>query len=644
MRLSDFITQNKESILQGWEDFARTIEPPALTMDSRALRNHAAFILEAIVLDLGTAQSSTEQLRKSWGLAKHASAETYAQRHAVQRLQAGYTINQLVSEYRALRASVLHLWAANATALKLTDPDDMTRFNEAVDQALAESVQRYAELMAESVKTEQFRLDATLQAAPVGIGLADTQGKFVLVNAENKTLWGEHPLAENIAQYAEWKGWWADGSAKHGQRLQAHEWALARALAGEEPRDDIVEIEPFDQPKVRKTILLRAAPIRDDEQRVVGAVVAQMDISRQVVSEAALRDSETKFRTIANAMPQMVWSTLPDGAHDYFNQQWYDFTGMAEGSTDGDRWSEAIHLDDQPQAWALWRRSLATGELYEVHLRLRHHSGQYRWALGRALPARDAEGRITRWMGTCTDIHEQKLAEEELRQSNHHKDEFLAMLAHELRNPLAPISSAAQLLTMAPGNETRVRQVSEILNRQVKHMTELVDDLLDVSRVTRGLVELQNETLDVKLVVASAVEQAQPLIESRSHALVLRLGSAPAFVQGDKTRLVQVLSNLLNNAAKYTPHHGKIVLSLEVRAGQVRLSVSDNGSGIAPLLLPRIFELFTQAERTPDRAQGGLGLGLALVKNIIALHGGEVKAISEGLGKGSVFTVTLPLV
>ncbi|MDB5940380.1 MAG: sensor hybrid histidine kinase, partial [Polaromonas sp.] len=369
MRLSTFITQNKEPILQAWEDFARTIEPPALSMDSKALRNHAAFILDTISLDLDTAQSPAQQSRKSWGLAKRASAQTYAETHAVQRLQAGYTINQLFSEYRALRASVLHLWAANATAVMLTDPGDMTRFNEAVDQALAESVLRYSELMAESVETERHRLDATLQAAPVGIIMADKQGKIVLANAENKKLWGEHPLSGTVAQYAQWQGWWADGSSKNGQRLDSHEWALARALAGEESRQDIVEIEPFDQPEVRKTIVLHAAPVRDDEQLIIGAVVAQMDITRQVGTEAALRDSENKFRTIANAMPQMVWSTLADGAHDYFNQQWYDFTGLPFGSTDGHLWSQAFHPDDRAHTSAQWQRSLATGELYEVHYR-----------------------------------------------------------------------------------------------------------------------------------------------------------------------------------------------------------------------------------------------------------------------------------
>ena len=391
MRLSVFITQNKELILQAWEDFARTIAPPALSMDNKALRNHATFILDAIALDLDTAQTPQEQSQKSWGDAPQANAPSYAQTHAAGRLASGYTIHQLVSEYRALRASVLRLWAANSPAVMWSDAGDVTRFNEAVDQALAESVVRYSELVESTIRT-------------------------------------------------------------------------------------------------------------------------------------------------------------------------------------------------------------------------------------------------------------QKLAEVELRQSNQHKDDFLAMLAHELRNPLAPIGTAAQLLSTSPGNEILVRQVSDIINRQILHLTDLVDDLLDVSRLTRGLVELHTEPLDVKLIVASAIEQAQPLIEARHHDLVLKLGSTPAFVEGDKTRLVQVLSNLLNNAAKYTPPYGEIVLALEVREGRVLLAVSDNGSGIAPSLLPYIFELFTQAERTPDRAQGGLGLGLSLVKNIIGLHGGKVEAKSEGLGKGSVFTVTLPLI
>ncbi|MDF3036776.1 MAG: hypothetical protein K0S28_2050 [Paucimonas sp.] len=383
-------------------------------------------------------------------------------------------------------------------------------------------------------------------------------------------------------------------------------------------------------------------PIRDAANQVTGIFYEGFDVTENMRITAALRESEAKFRTIADAMPQMVWSTLPDGYHDYYNQQWYDFTGAPPGSTDGEGWNDRFHPEDQARAWNTWKHSLETGETYEIHYRLRHHSGQYRWVLGRALPLRNDEGKIVRWMGTCTDVHDQKLTEEELKAVNRRKDEFLAMLAHELRNPLAPISTAAQLLKISATDERRVTHASDIIARQVTHMTKLVDDLLDVSRVTRGLVDLDIEPVDIKLVVASAVEQAQPLIEARNHSLNIRMGSAHTLVNGDRTRLVQILTNILNNAAKYTPQGGEITLSVCVDKTQVEISVSDNGIGIEKDLLPRIFELFTQAERTPDRAQGGLGLGLALVKSITQMHGGGVRAFSEGVGKGTTVSVTLP--
>jgi PAS domain S-box-containing protein len=327
---------------------------------------------------------------------------------------------------------------------------------------------------------------------------------------------------------------------------------------------------------------------------------------------AALRESEAKFRTIADAMPQMVWSTLPDGYHDYYNQQWYSYTGVPQGSTDGDGWNDIFHPDDSARAWAAWRASLATGKTYEIQYRLRHHSGAYRWVLGRALPVRDDTGAIIRWMGTCTDIDDQKKAEDELRQAGLRKDEFLAMLAHELRNPLAPISSAAQLLMLANPDLQRAHKAGAIILRQVRHMTDLVDDLLDVSRVTRGLVQIERHRLDLKDVLHSAIEQARPLMEARGHHLTVEEPAAPALVLGDFTRLVQVVVNLLNNAAKYTPAGGRIILSLQVEAGEACIVVTDNGSGIDAALLPYVFDLFIQAARTPDRAQGGLGLGLAL--------------------------------
>jgi len=365
-------------------------------------------------------------------------------------------------------------------------------------------------------------------------------------------------------------------------------------------------------------------------------------------SEIALGASEAMFRTIANAMPQMVWSTLPDGYHDYYNERWYEFTGMTPGSTDGAHWADVLHPEDRDAAWAAWADSLASGGTYEIQYRLRDRSGAYRWVLGRAMPVRDDEGTIMRWMGTCTDIHDQKQAENALRLANQRKDDFLAMLAHELRNPLAPISTAAQVLRLRQGDPAYAQRAGEIIERQVRHMTELVDDLLDVSRVTRGLVQMEREPVELRAVVDAAVEQVRPLIEARHHELAVALPAAPVYVNGDRTRLVQAISNLLNNAAKYTQQHGALQVALHVIPdggdGQAVVSVQDNGSGIPPALLPHVFDPFTQGERTPDRAQGGLGLGLTLVKSIAQLHGGAVAAASGGQGQGSTFTISLPTI
>jgi len=237
----------------------------------------------------------------------------------------------------------------------------------------------------------------------------------------------------------------------------------------------------------------------------------------------------------------------------------------------------------------------------------------------------------------------ERTARAEAERHNKMKDEFLAMLAHELRNPLAPITSAAQLLRLPEVNEGLRLKASNIISRQVRHMTELVDDLLDVSRVTRGLVKLDNEILDLNKVAMAAVEQARPHIEERRHALAVDLPPDPVPVEGDRTRLIQVLVNLLNNSAKYTPNGGRIALTVRHADGAAVASVRDNGSGIDAGLLPHVFDLFTQADRAPDRSQGGLGIGLALVKTIVRLHHGAVRAESDGPQRGTTMTVTLPL-
>jgi signal transduction histidine kinase/CheY-like chemotaxis protein len=229
-----------------------------------------------------------------------------------------------------------------------------------------------------------------------------------------------------------------------------------------------------------------------------------------------------------------------------------------------------------------------------------------------------------------------------VRELDRSKDEFLAMLAHELRNPLAPIRAASDLLRMSTLDQEKVRQTSEIVSRQVKHMTGLIDDLLDLSRVSRGLVTLDEALLDARHIVGSAVEQVRPLLDVRRHSLRIETPHEAAFIHGDQKRLVQILANLLNNAAKYTPEGGEITLSMTVDRSTVSYMVSDNGIGIAPNVIDHVFDMFAQAERSSDRSQGGLGIGLALVKNLVMLHGGSVSAFSAGVGQGSQFVITLP--
>ncbi|SNT28486.1 PAS/PAC sensor hybrid histidine kinase [Noviherbaspirillum humi] len=357
-----------------------------------------------------------------------------------------------------------------------------------------------------------------------------------------------------------------------------------------------------------------------------------------------LHESEAKFRTITNAMPQLVWTARPDGFVDYHNDQLFDYAGVPRGSTSGDAWADLIHPEDQKQAFEAWSHSVANGVPYETTYRVRHHSGEYRWTLARGLPVRDGSGNIIKWMGTNTDIQAQKRAEELLREANHRKDEFLAMLAHELRNPLAPISAAADLLSMTKAADAQVQKTADIIRRQVDHLSSLVTDLLDVARVTRGTIQLESALFDVKQVVADAAEQVRPLVEQHKHHLVMHLAPEAVFVMGDQKRLVQVLTNLLDNAAKYTPAGGNITLRMAASQSEVILSVSDDGLGMKPDLLQNVFDLFQQGERTVERSQGGLGIGLALVKSLVEQHHGTVIAKSAGPSQGSEFVVRLPRV
>jgi signal transduction histidine kinase len=303
-----------------------------------------------------------------------------------------------------------------------------------------------------------------------------------------------------------------------------------------------------------------------------------------------------------------------------------------------------VHLDDLPALEAAIEHARKTRGSYHLVLRrFRPDTGAVLWTDTRGQVYAGDEHRAEYMRGVIIDVTERVRTEQALREANLRKDEFLAMLAHELRNPLAPIANGSALLMRSAGNVDAVRRTSELIERQVRHMSELVDDLLDVSRVTRGLIEIERSLVDLQGVVQHALEQARPLLEARQHTVTVETPPGTVVVLGDRTRLVQVLVNLLTNAAKYTPPRGTIVLRLARTATHATMSVEDNGAGIEPALLPNVFDLFTQGERTPDRSQGGLGIGLALVKAIVGLHEGRAWAESQGKGRGSRFAIELPL-
>jgi PAS domain S-box-containing protein len=274
---------------------------------------------------------------------------------------------------------------------------------------------------------------------------------------------------------------------------------------------------------------------------------------------------------------------------------------------------------------------------------MRRRDGSQFWASGITTALRDVHGTLVGFTKVKRDLTDRKLAEEALKRADRTKDEFLATLAHELRNPLAPIRNSLHIMRMAGDNDPTLRRVSEIMERQVDHMVRLVDDLLEVSRITRGQIELRKERIELAAVVSRAVETSRPLIDAGRHQLAISLPADPVFVDGDPVRLAQVVSNLLNNAAKYSNPGGQIWLNVRKEEGQASISVRDTGIGIPAEMQRVVFEMFAQLDRSSSRSQGGLGIGLTLVRSLVEMHGGKVHVKSAGKDQGSEFVVRLPL-
>ena len=407
-------------------------------------------------------------------------------------------------------------------------------------------------------------------------------------------------------------------------------------------------VERYETERVRKDgnrvqICATISPIRSASGEVVGASEIARDITERKREESILRESEGRFRALADSAPVLVWMQDASGCL-FVNRAYLDFLGLGDRAViRGYDWEQYIHPEDRETYVAAYLDCLARHAPFDAELRFRRHDGEYRWMRSVAVPRLTAEGEFLGHTGCTFDVHEARMAAEALREAGRHKDEFLAMLAHELRNPLAPIRNAIQALKKIGPPDPQVQKLRDMIDRQVTHMSRLVDDLLDVSRITRNKIELRKERLELMTAVVRAIEMSRPLIDARKHRLTVSLPPDPEQVEGDLTRLSQVISNLLDNAAKYTEEGGNIWLTAERLGGQVVIRVKDDGMGIPSHILPHVFDLFAQADRSLDRSQGGLGIGLTLVRRLVELHGGRVEAHSAGTGKGSEFVIYLPV-
>ena len=429
------------------------------------------------------------------------------------------------------------------------------------------------------------------------------------------------------------------------ERLAEEDRIIASLTAGE-------RIEHFETERLRRdgghvTVSLTISPVRDGTGTIIGASKIARDITHQRQAEAEIR----RLAAVVESSTDFVGICDVEGRPMYMNPAGLQMLGLESlDEARGLPFAEVFFPEDRAAILNDFLPRVVDHGYAEADLRFRHlKTGEPRWMAFKVIALRDGGGRIESYATVGQDVTDRRQLEDHLRrmaidlaESNRQKTEFLATLAHELRNPLAPLRSALDLLNRADGDADRARLARETMDRQLSQMVRLVDDLLDVNRVMYNRLELRPIDLDIALVIHQAVEMSQPLIDHAGHQLRVVLPAEPLFLHADPVRLTQVFANLLNNSSKYTPPGGQLEISVQREDGQAVVRVKDSGAGIPADQLEQIFNMFNQVDRAPERAQGGLGIGLALVRRLVEMHGGSVRAHSDGPGQGSEFVVRLP--
>lgn len=402
--------------------------------------------------------------------------------------------------------------------------------------------------------------------------------------------------------------------------------------------------------------LSRAIPVRDEWGKVLRWFGTNTDITDRQQAEEALRQSEERYRCLAESIPQLVWTANREGALLDVNQRWTEFTGVTLEQVRITGWEAVVHPEDLPILSQRWNEAVQQKTAYQAEGRMRRADGIYRWHLHQAIPQKNERGEIVKWFGTATDIEAQKqleierhrLLEQEqaarsaAERANRIKDEFLAVLSHELRSPLNPILGWTKLLQTRKFDETKTAQALATIERNARLQTQLIDDLLDVAKILRGKLSLKVTSVNLSFAIESAIETVRTAAIAKSISLNSVLPNIGQ-VSADAARLQQIVWNLLSNAIKFTGNHGQVNITLEQVGNLAEITVKDTGKGINPEFLPYIFESFRQEDASITRKYGGLGLGLAIVRQLVEAHGGTIVADSPGEGLGSTFTVRLPL-
>ena len=505
-------------------------------------------------------------------------------------------------------------WLANAQSYLLVV--DALLFALIVGLGIAmHSARRRAE-----ASEERFR--RFMENSPAAVFVKDDAGRYVYMNA----------AAQSIVGVSDWQGKTDDEllPPAAAREVHAHD---AKVLGSQLP-------DEFDLMIGERQFHSTKFPLRDAAGKLhIGAV--SMDVTEQARAAEDLRRQREELRLVTDTMPAGVVCVSADLRYIWVNRTFAAWIGRAPAEIIGRPVAEVLAERDWLDLRPHVERTLR-GERVEYERKARFAAGE-RWIHSVMESTRDEGGAPNGLVAVVSDIHDRKLMEETLRQAERRKDEFLATLAHELRNPLAPIRNAVAILGKKDALDPELTWSREVIERQVDQMSRLIDDLLDIARIAGGKLLIRKERLPLERAIDMALETSRPHINAAGHSLAVLLPSERVTVEADPARLAQVFSNLLNNAARYTERHGEIALTAEVHGEEVVVTVQDNGIGFPPEVAGRLFEPFSQLTRSNERSHGGLGIGLSLVQGIVALHGGSVQARSRGKGQGAEFAVRLPL-